>query len=80
MRRDNGLCQACLECGVLRAATQVDHTVPLFKGGPDTDGNKRALCDECHELKTREDKGHKPSAACDVSGLPADPRHHWNQR
>ena len=78
MRRDKGLCQECLARGVLTLAVEVDHIVALFKGGDDRDNNKRALCSACHAFKTREDKGHRPSTACDVSGLPADPRHPWN--
>ncbi len=53
--RDNGLCQACLDRNVVTLGTQVDHTIPLHKGGPDTDANKRLLCNECHAAKTLED-------------------------
>ena len=79
MRRDNGLCQDCLKQGQLTLAVEVDHIVPLFKGGEDSDDNKAAICREHHLDKTREDKGQKPGGACDVHGLPADPRHHWNR-
>ena len=53
--RDEGLCQACLDRNVVTLGTQVDHVIPLHQGGPDTDANKRLLCEECHAEKTRED-------------------------
>jgi 5-methylcytosine-specific restriction protein A len=54
-QRDNGLCQACLDRNVVTIGTQVDHILALHKGGPDTDANKRLLCDECHRVKGIED-------------------------
>lgn len=80
MRRDGGLCQSCLERGLVRVAHEIDHTVPLFKGGSDTDDNKRALCSFCHKTKTREDLGHKQGSACDVKGMPVSQKHHWNKQ
>jgi 5-methylcytosine-specific restriction enzyme A len=79
MRRDNGLCQECFRHGILTAAQEVDHIQALVNGGSDSDDNKEALCLDCHVLKTRDDKGLTPSAACDVNGMPRDKRHHWNQ-
>ncbi len=79
MRRDKGLCQACLERGVVTMATVVDHIIALVNGGDDSDSNKRALCDACHVEKTREDLGYRPSGACDASGMPTAPGHHWNR-
>ena len=79
MRRDKGLCQDCLARGVLTLATEVDHIVPLFKGGDDSDDNKAAICADCHQLKTRSDKGQAPSGGCDARGFPTDPRHPWNR-
>jgi 5-methylcytosine-specific restriction protein A len=79
MRRDNGLCQACLDRGRITAAVEVDHIIPLFKGGPDTDDNKRSLCKACHDDKTRDDKGYKASGACAADGIPTSKAHHWNR-
>jgi 5-methylcytosine-specific restriction protein A len=45
----------CAECSTFDhpvVATQRDHVVPLWKGGPDVEGNVQGLCDGCHELKT----------------------------
>lgn len=52
----------CAVCGVLtsldgKAATpfQLDHKVPLFKGGEDIDANCQVLCTDCHDQKTDSD-------------------------
>ena len=54
-RRDNGLCQACLDRHLVTPGTEVDHIVPLSKGGADIDSNKRLLCVPCHVAKTAND-------------------------
>ena len=46
------LCKHCGERGIVRLAMIVDHVVPLWKGGPDTDENKQSLCFDCHDAKT----------------------------
>ena len=49
-------CPLCVECearDIVSQATQRDHTVPLSEGGTDTDDNVQALCDECHEAKSK---------------------------
>jgi 5-methylcytosine-specific restriction protein A len=54
MMRDNGLCQ-CAECkatGRLRIADEVDHVVPLWEGGAESDANRAAINAECHDVKT----------------------------
>ena len=53
--REHPLCVHCLEHGRVTAGTQVDHRVPLSKGGTDTANNRQSLCDECHKLKTIND-------------------------
>ena len=46
----------CAECG--RVATDVDHIVPLARGGTGADDNLQSLCHGCHSRKTnREDGG-----------------------
>lgn len=54
--RDCGLCQDCLERGIVRPGTDVDHIVPLSAGGTDSDDNKRLLCRTCHLEKTRQER------------------------
>lgn len=50
-------------------ATEVDHIVPLHKGGNDSDGNKQSLCGACHAAKTAVDKGYAPRG-CSANGVP----------
>lgn len=49
------LCVRCEERGIVRLWTQLDHVVPLFKGGADDDSNLQGLCDPCHAAKTAAD-------------------------
>lgn len=44
----------CGICGeMLSEAFQIDHTVPLWKGGADAESNCSALCANCHAVKTQ---------------------------
>jgi len=36
-------------------AEELDHVVPLFKGGADDETNLQGLCKECHHRKTLAD-------------------------
>lgn len=49
-----GLCQCdeCADLGRIRLASQVDHYVPLWKGGTDDPANLRAINVDCHERKS----------------------------
>lgn len=53
----------CAECGVMVAypgGFELDHKVPLYLGGDDTEENCQILCcgpGSCHERKTRSDVG-----------------------
>lgn len=40
---------------LLRSTFEMDHVVPLFKGGVNDTANLQALCVECHATKTRND-------------------------
>lgn len=49
----------CARCGALvditpstRNPFELDHIVPLWKGGQDNDGNRQCLCPPCHQAKT----------------------------
>lgn len=46
------LCAACRSRGVVAAAEEVDHVVPLHLGGTDDAVNLQSLCVECHRAKT----------------------------
>lgn len=43
----------CSICG--KPATEVDHIIPLRKGGTDDNFNLRALCKKCHSSKSARD-------------------------
>lgn len=51
----------CERCGIVVAyphGFELDHRIPLWQGGPDTEDNCQVLCigpQGCHEAKTRED-------------------------
>jgi len=70
------LCAHCLlkTPVVVSLATQLDHIVPLYKGGKDFDKdngtNRQGLCDACHEAKTEIDMGYKKKIKIGVDGFP----------
>ena len=48
----------CNRCHALLASSyQVDHIVPLHKGGSNDVGNLQALCEDCHADKTARERG-----------------------
>jgi 5-methylcytosine-specific restriction protein A len=75
--RTEPLCRACAARGVDTIATEVDHMVPLAKGGTDALENLQPICAPCHARKTIEDKGYRPRLGCDDRGVPLDPSHPW---
>ena len=82
LKRTNGLCERCLEAGLIVEATVVDHIKPLALGGDDTDENTRNLCDDCNDAVTAEQFDHdraRSLGGCDERGLPTDPAHPWNR-
>ena len=50
------LCQHCKAKGVTKLAEQVDHIIPLHKGGTDERGNLQGLCHGCHLDTTRAER------------------------
>lgn len=61
------LCVKCEARGIVRQWDQLDHIVPLFKGGSDDDGNLQGLCTPCHAEKTAADMaGQAPPPGGDV--------------
>jgi len=67
----------CARCG-RRPATELDHIVPICRGGRDGPPNLQGLCGACHAAKTRQDMGHRPTG-CDTRGQPTDPAHPWHE-
>ena len=52
IRRDKGLCQPCYKAGIVTAFKDVDHVVPVSKGGLDIQSNLQCICKDCHDIKT----------------------------
>ena len=81
-------CEFCLKRGEVRAASAVDHKIPISaqgrkerrmaEGFPPLDW-LMSLCDACHNRKSRgEQLGRElPIRGCHLDGSPIDPRHHW---
>lgn len=51
-RRFQPLCVACQAKGFVREWDELDHIVPLHKGGTDDTSNLQGLCIPCHKEKT----------------------------
>lgn len=51
------LCRECLKNGTVSSATEVDHIVPIARGGDDSFSNLQPLCHSCHSRKTCSDDG-----------------------
>lgn len=56
LARANPLCVRCRAKGIVRAATEWDHIVPLEQGGADDESNLQGLCATCHAEKTAEER------------------------
>jgi 5-methylcytosine-specific restriction protein A len=66
----NPLCLACKEqdC-IVTAGQQVDHIIPLWKGGADHESNLQSLCIEHHKAKTAQETSER-AAGCGFLTLP----------
>jgi 5-methylcytosine-specific restriction protein A len=65
-------CVMCFEKGFITLATEVDHKVPLFKGGTDAEENLQPLCADCHVDKTRMDLDQRVRSRTGLDGWPID--------
>lgn len=68
--RQYPLCKHCQDKDRVTAAQEVDHIIPLHKGGPDVDSNKQSMCAECHKVKTAIDMGNRPRVTIGLDGYP----------
>ena len=66
------LCVKCEETGKVSLATELDHIIPLFKGGSDEPDNWQSLCKEHHRDKTAIDMGHRPRVTVGADGWPVE--------
>lgn len=72
--RRQPLCEMCLPKGVFTLATQRDHRIPLEEGGTDTTDNEQALCEECHEAKSLQERLRGRARASTPGGGSKPPR------
>ena len=49
--RDNYICQLCGKEMFDEVGLQIDHIVPISKGGKSVESNLRVLCDKCNSRK-----------------------------
>ncbi|MBK9427248.1 MAG: HNH endonuclease [Gammaproteobacteria bacterium] len=71
------MCVSCAALGFAREAREVDHIVPLFRGGTDDPSNLQPLCAQCHADKSRADIGLRARSRSGVDGFPLNAAHHW---
>lgn len=78
----NPFCEYCPP-GAVTVATEVDHIVPVSKGGAMWDwSNLKSSCQSCHSKKTFHidvrGRDYVPVRGVDAAtGLPLDPAHWW---
>ena len=70
--RERPLCVECERHGRVRAAADVDHIVPLHRGGADAVENLQPLCRPCHAVKTAAERGVRMRPAIGPNGHPID--------
>jgi 5-methylcytosine-specific restriction enzyme A len=66
------LCVHCQAKGLTKQAEELDHIIPLFKGGSNEAENLQGLCKECHLKKTCEDLGINYKPEIGIDGWPVD--------
>ena len=69
---ENPFCVMCAAKGIQTLAVEVDHIIPLYKGGEDSWENLQGLCVEHHQTKTRKDRGWKEKPRIGLDGWPED--------
>lgn len=62
------LCAECKQGGMVVAASEVDHIIPLADGGTNDPENLQALCKACHSRKTARQMGWGDESLQDESG------------
>lgn len=79
IRRDAALCQPCRALGrITPNCREVDHIVPVSRGGTAHPSNLQTICRACHARKTRrEQSSARPVYGSGIDGLPVDPSHPW---
>ena len=61
------VCKVCNR----KPSAQVDHIIPISKGGTDVRDNLQGICIKCHDAKTADDLGLKqPKQRIGIDGYP----------
>ena len=60
----------CEAKGLVSLSRELDHIVPLHKGGSNDQDNLQALCVPCHRAKTAIDMGHRARVTIGADGWP----------
>jgi 5-methylcytosine-specific restriction protein A len=68
--RTNPRCVKCHRLTRYPDGFELDHIIPLFKGGKDTQESCQLLCKGCHSIKTAQDMGHRIRQAIGIDGWP----------
>lgn len=71
------LCVRCEAQGRVEPAVELDHRIPLHKGGPDTEDNWQGLCVECHRIKSAADVGKRARPTIGPDGWPVGVVKNW---
>ncbi|MGJ7490225.1 HNH endonuclease [Variovorax sp. ZT4R33] len=75
-KKAKGCCALCSSLTAYPEGFQLDHKVPLFKGGEDADDNCQVLCVTvkgkvgCHDRKTADDMRQRLHVAIGEDGWP----------
>ncbi len=71
------LCVHCETEGRVALADEVDHIIPIAKGGTDDTDNLQGLCHDHHARKTAVEQGKDAATTFGLDGMPLDAAHHW---
>lgn len=80
LKRDCGICQSCKKAGRVSMGNQVDHIISKAKAKKmgwgqeqiDADTNLQTICDPCHKLKTKVERGFVPKTETGADGWPVE--------
>ncbi|WP_395407957.1 HNH endonuclease [Pseudoduganella sp. UC29_106] len=73
-KRDHPLCVICEASGITAVVEEVDHIIPLWKGGADDETNLQSLCKPCHATKTAAEASERAGRDTDPGGVVGNPR------
>ena len=80
--REQPLCEACMQWGLIEPANVVDHKKPISAGGKPYPplAELASVCESCHNAKSRAEQMGESRwfyKGCDIFGRPLDPQHPW---